>query len=86
MGLLGTILGMITTFQVVALSPGGVKPTDLAAGIKVALYTTAFGLFISIPVQTAYSYLRANVDSYVFKTEVAALDLIDTLLGEAGKR
>ena len=73
---------MIQAFNQIAMAPGGVKPNDLAGGIKVALYTTAFGLIISVPTIIIYNLLRSIVDNYVFRTEVAALDLTDTLLGD----
>lgn len=49
MGLLGTVLGMITTFSRIADAPSGVDMTMLAGGIWQALLTTAAGLFIAIP-------------------------------------
>lgn len=49
MGLLGTILGMITTFAHIANASSGVDMTLLSEGIKQALLTTATGLFIAIP-------------------------------------
>lgn len=49
MGLLGTIMGMITTFSRIAEATSGVDMTLLAGGIQQALLTTAAGLFIAIP-------------------------------------
>lgn len=48
-GLLGTVLGLIDMFDSIALSTGNVKPSDLADGLGVAMYTTAAGLLIALP-------------------------------------
>ncbi|MGY0219797.1 MotA/TolQ/ExbB proton channel family protein [Endozoicomonadaceae bacterium StTr2] len=49
LGLLGTILGMITMFQGLAASTGPITPAVLADGLWGAMYTTAFGLIVAIP-------------------------------------
>lgn len=56
MGLLGTVLGMITTFSKLADHAGGVDMTILAGGIWQALLTTATGLVIAIPALMAQHY------------------------------
>jgi len=55
MGLFGTVLGMIEIFA----SQGGTSnPTQLAQGISMALYNTAFGLLIAIPAIAGWRFLR----------------------------
>lgn len=82
LGLLGTIMGMIKAFRVIALRPGGARPDELAGGISEALITTATGLMIAIPVIAIYSLLRAKVDNYIRRVELASVNLIETLLLE----
>ncbi len=57
-GLLGTVQGMIASFRVIATSPTTPKPSELAAGISTALFTTLVGLFIAIPAIAIYNILR----------------------------
>ncbi|RPH76968.1 MAG: MotA/TolQ/ExbB proton channel family protein, partial [Planctomycetaceae bacterium] len=56
-GLLGTVQGMISSFQVIALGGATPKPADLAVGISTALFTTLVGLMIAIPAIAAYNIL-----------------------------
>ena len=74
LGLLGTVIGMIEIFGAQS-SPGGVAggdPAQLAHGISVALYNTAFGLIVAIPALVCWRYLRARTDGYLLQLEVAA--------------
>ncbi len=82
MGLLGTVLGMIQAFEVMASAAGGAKPDELAGGISVALITTATGLIIAIPVLIMYNAIKANIENYVMLVEEAAIHLVDTLISE----
>jgi len=77
MGLFGTVVGMIEIFG--AQTPAGANPQQLAHGISVALYNTAFGLVIAIPSMIAYRHFRSRVDSYLVEMEQQSLRLIDTL-------
>jgi len=76
LGLLGTVIGMIEIFGSQAgaggLSPGGGDPAQLARGISIALYNTAFGLIVAIPALIFWRYFRARVDQYLLEMEVAA--------------
>ena len=85
LGLLGTVSGMIKTFQV--LGVGG-SPEQMALGISEALFTTAAGLIISLPAAAFYHYfyakieklhnqmnnLRLESESMLFKREIKELD------------
>ncbi len=77
MGLFGTVVGMIEIFG--AQAPGGTNPQQLAHGISVALYNTAFALVIAIPAMIAYRHFRTRVDSYLVEMEQQSLRLIDTI-------
>jgi biopolymer transport protein ExbB len=73
LGLLGTVIGMIDIFgsQTGSSSTGG-NPAQLAHGISVALYNTAFGLMVAIPSLIFWRYFRARVDEYLLALELAA--------------
>ncbi len=62
LGLLGTIYGMIDSFQATAESGGAAKTSDLATGIYEALVSTAAGLTIAIPVLLLFQWLSSRAD------------------------
>lgn len=70
LGLLGTVVGMIEIFG--AHQANANQPAQLAHGISVALYNTAFGLVIAIPALLFWRYFRARVDRHLLAMEVAA--------------
>ena len=76
LGLLGTVIGMIEIFGAQAPSAGattgGANPVQLAHGISVALYNTAFGLIVAIPSLIFWRYFRARVDGYLLTMELAS--------------
>ena len=74
LGLLGTVIGMIEIFgsQGGGVGGGGSNPAQLAQGISIALYNTAFGLIVAIPALIFWRYFRARVDDYLLKLELAA--------------
>ena len=79
LGLLGTVVGMIEIFG--SQSPtGGSNPAQLAQGISIALYNTAFGLMIAIPSLLCYRYFRGRVDEYTVDMEQAAERLVPHLM------
>lgn len=78
LGLLGTVLGMFNTFQVIAEQGLG-DPGALSAGISEALITTIFGLGIAIPAAVAQSYFSHRVDDLVLEIEEHGGELIDRL-------
>ena len=69
-GLLGTVYGMIVTFNKIANSKVQPSPTELADGISIALGTTFLGLCVAIPMTAIYVYFRNKVIQVV--TEVGA--------------
>ncbi|NVK72191.1 MAG: MotA/TolQ/ExbB proton channel family protein [Oceanospirillaceae bacterium] len=62
LGLLGTVLGMITAFQQMEGAGSQVDPSVLSGGIWQALLTTAVGLAVAIPVVTLQSWLERKVE------------------------
>jgi biopolymer transport protein ExbB len=74
MGLFGTVVGMIEIFgsQTPAGGATGGNPAQLAHGISVALYNTAFGLIVAIPSLIFWRYFRARVDAYLLTLELAS--------------
>jgi len=68
LGLLGTVAGMITAFNIIASSKAKPDPTMLAGGISQALVTTLEGLLVAIPAMVAYSLFRSQIDHLVAET------------------
>jgi biopolymer transport protein ExbB len=81
LGLFGTVIGMIEIFG--SQSPtGGANPQQLAHGISIALYNTAFGIAIAIPALIFYRHFRNKVDTLVVEMEQQASKLVDIVHGE----
>jgi len=80
LGLFGTVIGMIEIFG--SQSPTGSNPQQLAHGISIALYNTAFGIAIAIPSLVFYRHFKNKVDTFVVEMELLASKLIDILHGE----
>lgn len=76
-GFLGTVTGMIKSFAVLA-EVGLGNPKAVAAGISEALITTAYGLFIALPVQTAYNYFTSRITSFALDMETSSAMLLET--------
>jgi biopolymer transport protein ExbB len=83
LGLFGTVVGMIELFGAQTMPGGNGNPQQLAHGISVALYNTAFGLAIAIPALLFYRYFRARVDEYALQMELAAERLLPLLLRQS---
>jgi biopolymer transport protein ExbB len=80
MGLFGTVVGMIEIFG--AQNAVGANPQQLAHGISVALYNTAFGLIIAVPSMIFYRYFRARVDGFIVEMDLQAVKLVEIVHGE----
>jgi biopolymer transport protein ExbB len=80
LGLFGTVIGMIEIFG--SQNAGGAAPAELAHGISVALYNTAYGLIVAIPSMIAYRHFRAQVDTLTIEMEQQAIKLVETVHGE----
>lgn len=77
LGFFGTVTGMIQSFDALAAA-GLTNPGLVAAGIKEALYTTAGGLGVAIPVQIAYNFFLSRINKFVRDIETAANMLLET--------
>lgn len=88
LGLLGTVVGMISTFQAVvessAQGAGAVDVGQLADGIWQALVTTAAGLLVAIPVLLGHRYLAGRIDRLIGEIEDLAGLVVDRFAASAG--
>jgi biopolymer transport protein ExbB len=76
-GLLGTVHGMVQSFNVIARANSGApNPQDLAEGISKALITTLVGLFLAIPALTAYHIIRNRISQLVLEVGVVGEGLM----------
>ena len=85
LGLFGTVIGMIEIFGSQSPGSGAVgsgNPAQLAHGISIALYNTAFGIAIAIPSLVFYRHYKNKVDTFVVEMELLASKLVDLLHGE----
>ncbi len=80
LGLLGTVLGMIRAFTVIA-SEGAGTPATLGGGISEALLTTAAGLSVAVPTILLHKYLSSRVDRSILEMEDHTMQIVD-LVGE----
>jgi biopolymer transport protein ExbB len=65
LGLLGTVSGMISAFNIIAEKEGAARPDELAGSIGEALVTTFLGLIVAIPCTIFFSFFRNRIDSIV---------------------
>ncbi len=82
LGLLGTVFGLIAAFRQAA-ELGMDDPRNFAAGIYEALYTTAFGLVVAIPLLIVYHLLRNHADNIMRDVEERALAFISAASSRA---
>lgn len=78
LGLLGTVFGMIRTFNSITTAGVG-NPATLSAGIAEALVATAAGLAVAIPSLICFRLLRRRVDSLVIEMEKEAIKLVQAV-------
>ena len=79
LGLFGTVVGMI---QIFASQQAGSSPQELARGISVALYCTAFGIIVAVPAVLAHRYFRRLVEDYLVDMEEQAERLLEIVYGD----
>jgi biopolymer transport protein ExbB len=72
LGLLGTVMGMIEAFSMVASSQGAARAADLARGIYLALVTTVEGLIVAIPALGAFAIFRNRIDGLIAEVAYVA--------------
>ena len=76
LGLMGTVVGMIKAFEVVARTGALGRTELLAQGIGEALLTTAFGLAVAVPAMLFYHYFRGKADGLLRIMEDACIDIL----------
>jgi len=81
LGLLGTVTGMIRSFNQIAMTEGSARPSQLAGGISEALVTTCMGLVVAIPTMFFVSLFRNRIDGYVAEAE----SVVEKLMGRFRK-
>jgi biopolymer transport protein ExbB len=75
-GLLGTVDGMVASFQVIAKSTTPPSPASLAEGISMALITTLVGLVMAIPAIGFFAYFKNQLARYIFDVGAVAEGLM----------
>ena len=78
LGLLGTVAGLIETFQ--GMTAGPTSSADIGNGIYQALITTAAGLAVCIPCAMAYAYLSARANAVIHDMERAGIEIVNLLV------
>ncbi len=79
MGLLGTIVGLIHSFQAVANADPQQKSALLSAGISTAMNATMLGLFVAIPCMVAFAILTSKSSKIMTQVDEAAMKTMDAL-------
>jgi biopolymer transport protein ExbB len=77
LGLLGTVTGMISSFNEIRKAEGAANPSDLAGGISMALVTTCMGLIVAIPTMFFVAFFRKRIDGFVAESET----VVEKLMG-----
>lgn len=84
-GLLGTVMGIVTAFQQMAESGSGGLGT-VSAGIAEALVTTAFGLLVAIPAVMGFNFLQGWVDGRAVDIAESSNEFLDVVSRHYGMR
>ena len=83
LGLLGTVVGMIATFQMITLFGTG-DPRMMAGGISTALVTTVLGLVVAIPLTLLHAFLQGKAKALIQMLEEQAAGIIARLAERHG--
>ncbi|RRC97654.1 MotA/TolQ/ExbB proton channel family protein [Prevotella sp. OH937_COT-195] len=76
LGFLGTVIGMVMAFDQIQMA-GDLNATVVAAGMKVALITTIFGIIVALILQVFYNYILSRIENLVSQMEESAITLLD---------
>lgn len=82
LGLMGTVLGMIQTFNAIAAADALGRSSILAGGIAKALLNTAGGLAVAIPASMIYVFFVSRVDRLVIEIDKLAQDVVNVISAE----
>ena len=83
LGLLGTVLGMISAFNAIVTEGAMGRPELLAGGISQALLTTAAGLSIAIPALIAYLFFISRVDRLIMEIDALGQQVVNLISADA---
>jgi len=79
LGLLGTVLGIISSFNILGTAAGAASPAQISSGIAAALISTAMGLVIAIPTAIFYSYYINKVEEKSHEMNLSMIDIMDVI-------
>ena len=79
LGFLGTVIGMVMAFDQIRIA-GDINTTIVAAGMKVALITTIFGIIVALILQIFYNYILSKIEHITSQMEESAITLLDTIM------
>ena len=79
LGFLGTVIGMVMAFDQIQTA-GDISPTIVAAGMKVALLTTIFGIIVALILQVFYNYILSKIEHITSQMEESAITLLDVVM------
>lgn len=79
LGLLGTIFGLIAAFESVSAASATERQKALAEGISVAMYTTAFGLIVAVPILFVHQMVSGRIEKLLIQQEEGATSLLVAL-------
>lgn len=79
LGFLGTVIGMVMAFDQIQMA-GDINSTIVAAGMKVALITTIFGIIVALILQIFYNYILSKIDHLTSQMEESTISLLDSIM------
>ncbi len=78
-GMLGTLLGMLETFQKVSQQGGFTSPAELSAGVFAALITSVMGLAVATPLYLFYLYFLGRAKRLVHRLERVGIEMVNLI-------
>ncbi|RCW51505.1 outer membrane transport energization protein ExbB [Halanaerobium sp. MA284_MarDTE_T2] len=85
LGLLGTVIGIISSFNILGTAAGAANPAQISSGIAAALISTAMGLIIAIPTAVFYSYFSQKVEKKAHEMNLNMVEIIDVVGSNRGE-
>lgn len=79
LGFLGTVIGMVMAFDQIQQA-GDISPTIVAAGMKVALITTIFGIIVALILQVFYNFILSKIEHITSQMEESVITLLDAIM------
>lgn len=78
LGFLGTVIGMVMAFDQIQ-EAGDISTSIVAAGMKVALITTIFGIIVAVILQLFYNFILSKIEHLTSQMEESAITLMDAI-------